>query len=146
MTQAILSIPSSGKDRGWADDPLEKDASSKYGEVDATERSLHPTTNGALHDLFPPERTAWKVFLAGLLRHATIESSRDWIHVISLPEEGDVAVVSSAGVKDLSKKLGLAYATTHLYHTIFKAIGLIVELRDQDRKNIILYPLSPYCL
>jgi hypothetical protein len=147
MTQTIFLMPSSGNDCGCADDPLKKDAFLQpYGGAGITERGLHPITNAALHDLFPPERTAWKAFLAGLLRHATIESSRAWGHVISRPEAGDVAVVSSTGVKDLSKKLGLAYATTHLYYTIFKAIGLLLEVRGQNRASIILFPLFPYYL
>ncbi len=123
---------------------------SESDEAKLLHAGLDFITIRTLQRLFPSSRTAWKPFLIGLLHNATIKLPTAWTHILSFPEEehdDDAAVGYFTGINDLSQKLHLAYETTHLHYTFFKAIGLLftTEQTVQRHKRLILVlPLASY--
>ena len=102
----------------------------------STER-VDPQTLYAVSQLFPAPTNGLE-FLALLLRLAMVKQ-------LALAGIGiaDVAEITVESIRQLAKKIGLSYETTHKYVVLFCALGLLIKVRENGMVKL-RFPLCRY--
>ena len=137
--RASGAVPASRERTGSTDDTLFAAAGHPPGGgVDVAR--VDPTTLALVQALFPTHLCG-RSFLVAYLANAQCE---DCLHP-SVPAErrGEAAIVCVGGYRSLAKLLHFSYETTHMYVLVFRALGLLFDLK-LGKSTSFIFPLGQY--